>query len=377
MKNIYKQAALSTIVALGLLACSDSGSTTKPELDNQESSSSLVEDEVSSSSYEDSLQMLDSLGVASSSSEDVRVSSSSVDDVAESSSSIEDVAESSSSIEDVAESSSSETEISSSSEVVEVPLSDECIALRSTYDQFPQVTEILDCVRPSEKVVFVLRHAARDRNATNENDGLNDEGRAQSIELGQQLKDAEDIYFMYTDVHRTMETVLKIAEGKGQEFSESSVPFKAKVAEDHEENNDLKDGYLIKNKDKYNECRNKFSWSWSAFSHYAYEDDVYQECLDAFYDIDDRIQEFVDTYFTYERMHNITIAISHDKVMVPMAIAASQRQVDLRFHKHENDFNYWINYLTGIAIIVDKDDNVTLLPATAVEDAYLRVYPEN
>jgi hypothetical protein len=55
-------------------------------------------------------------------------------------------------------------------------------------------------------------------------------------------------------------------------------------------------------------------------------------------------------------------------------VSISDRQLDLRFHNHENDFNYWINYLTGVAIIVDPDNQVTIIPVKSLDDAYLRVY---
>lgn len=79
-------------------------------------------------------------------------------------------------------------------------------------------------------------------------------------------------------------------------------------------------------------------------------------------------------------MHDITIAISHDQFLIPFIISVSERNtIDLRFHKHENEesrYDYWINYLTGVAIIVDENDQAITIPVTAMEDPYLRVFPE-
>lgn len=275
-------------------------------------------------------------------------------------------------------SSSSKKTQSSSSTTVHSSTS--CKELRGTTNKFHNVMDVFKCVNKNEKVAFVLRHAARNKNDTGDQGKLNDEGRTQSVAFGKKLKDVGDIYFMNTKVYRTMETVLKIVEGSGQEFSESRIPFSSKIGVDHEQSEDLEDPYLIKNQGKYQSCRDKFSWGWSPYSYYAFEENVSRECQETFYDIDDRLAEFVQAHFTYDRMHNVTLAISHDKLLMPMVIAVSKRQIDLRFHAHENtekQFDYWINYLTGIAIIVDENNNSTLLPVTALDDPLLRTFPDN
>jgi hypothetical protein len=94
-------------------------------------------------------------------------------------------------------------------------------------------------------------------------------------------------------------------------------------------------------------------------------------------------------------MHKYTLAISHDQYLVPFVVTISNKQIhdeknknpnynnepyDLRFHKHDRDinwnpdFNYWINYLTGVVLIVDSDNNVIKLPVKALDDGFLREY---
>lgn len=271
----------------------------------------------------------------------------------------------------------------SGSNVAELNDNTECQVIRNTTDKFSRLQDILPCVKSDEKVAFIIRHAARNKSASGDQAGLNDEGRTQSKALGEELKDIEDIYFMNTKVYRTMETVLKIVEGKGQSFSESKVPFQNKEADDHLETSDMEDTYLVTDDRKLQNCRNtlqskyNWSWGWSAYSYIAFEEKPVPECKEAFFDIDERLEELIDTHFTYDKMHPITMAISHDKLLVPLVIAASNRQINLKFHQHENDFNYWINYLTGIAIIVDQSNNRLILPTTALKDPILRVFPDN
>lgn len=390
---------------------SSSANESSSSIEIQEESSSSIADE-SSSSAEIQEKSSSSTDVNSSSSAEVNSvesvetpSSSSVEPPPESSNSEQEVVESSSaemilyssSMETLPESSSSEIELpllessssseeqSSSSEnepesscsLDENVLSEECIALRSALDTFPQVTELLKCLRKTEKIAFILRHSERDKSKSGTKDPLNDNGRKIAYELGEKLKDVDDIYFMHTRVYRTMETILKIVEGKGQSFSQSTVPFSSKEGLDHMETIDLEDSYLIKDSDRFQECRSRFGWGWSPYPYVAYEIDVNQPCQESFYNVNDRLAEFIKNYFTYEKMHNITIGISHDKLLVPYAIVASNHQAHLQFHEHENDFNYWINYLTGIAIIVDEDGSTTVLPTTAMNDPYLRVFPDD
>lgn len=330
------------------------------------------EEEVSSSSQETEESSSSEL-IEESSSSNEEQSSSSFEEP-ESSSSDEELY-SSSSDEEV--SSSSFEEIQSSSSLEEDILSEECIALRSVRDTFPQVTDLLKCLHKTEKIAFILRHSERDKSKSGTTDPLNDNGRKLAYELGEKLKDEEDIYFMHTRVYRTMETILKIVEGKGQRFSESTIPFSTQDGVDQMETADLEESYMIRNNDKFQECRGGFGWSWSLFTYAAYEDDVSPACQEGFYDADDRLAEFINTYFTYEKMHNVTIGISHDKLLAPFVIAAGNRQVHLQFHEHEGDYNYWINYLTGIAIIVGEDGSTTILPATGMNDPYLRVFPDD
>ncbi|SHK47803.1 histidine phosphatase family protein [Fibrobacter sp. UWEL] len=342
-----------------------SSSESIPVIESSSSSSELIP-ESSSSSDEPVLEVSSSsdvpvLEISSSSEEPVVLESSS--------SSVEPVLEISSSSEEV------EEPISSSSE----ELSEQCLTIRNTIDKFNYLDDVLPCIRSNEKVAYIIRHAERNKSDTGHEGVLNDNGRTQARDIGSRLKNLDyvgNIYFMHTNVYRTMETAMLIAEGKGQEYSETQIPYVYDTGVDHEINMDLTDGYIIKDKEKFDACKSPQGWGWSAYSKAAYEEDDNEACKEVFYDVDDRLNELVSTHFTYEKMHDITIAISHDQLLVPFVASVSQRQIDLRFHLHENDFDYWINYLTGIAIIVNENDEVTMIPVTALNDGFLRTYPD-
>lgn len=253
-------------------------------------------------------------------------------------------------------------------------LSEQCLAIRATKNDFIPITDIFPCVRSNEKLAFIIRHAARDRDASGSLASLNSEGRSQSLELGERLSATGDFFYMHTHYYRNMETVMLMAQGKGQTIPDSASLYSVIEDEYHLQTQDLLESWFVKDETKVDACKSPQSWGWSAYSKFAYEEENLTACQAAFYDVDDRVQDFIAKYFTYEQMHDMTMAISHDQFVVPFLVSISDRQLDLRFHNHENDFNYWINYLTGVAIIVDPDNQVTIIPVKSLDDAYLRVY---
>ena len=282
---------------------------------------------------------------------------------------------------------SSSSEISSSSETPSSSsieqLSEKCKTLRATTDVFNSLYDVLGCTRSDEKVAIILRHAQRDIHKYGDDDGLIEVGRQQAKQVGEKLKELnlDDFYYMYTNVKRTAETAQIIAINKGENVSTDINDWhKHNIANLTEINQNLKESWYVKP-------------NWSSYSKIAYQeyddDNNRQNCENAFYPIDTRIEAFIENYFTYEQMHKYTLAISHDQYLVPFVVTISNKKIhddvknskyDLRFHKHDRDinwnpdFNYWINYLTGVVLIVDSDNSVIKLPVKALDDGFLRKY---
>ena len=317
-----------------------------------------------------------------------KVSSSSVTPSSSSVASSSSVTPSSSSVA----SSSSETPSSSSVE----QLSEKCKTLRATTDVFNSLYDVLGCTRSDEKVAIILRHAQRDIHKYGDDDGLIEVGRQQAKQVGEKLKELnlDDFYYMYTNVKRTAETAQIIAINKGENVSTDINDWhKHNIANLTEINQNLKESWYVKPNQNASNCKGGASWGWSSYSKIAYQeyddDNNRQNCENAFYPIDTRIEAFIENYFTYEQMHKYTLAIAHDQYLVPFVITISNKKIhddvvnskyDLRFHKHDRDinwnpdFNYWINYLTGVVLIVNSDNNVIKLPVKALDDGFLRKY---
>ena len=292
---------------------------------------------------------------------------------------------------------SSSSEISSSSETPSSSsveqLSEMCKTLRATTDVFNSLYDVLGCTRSDEKIAIILRHAQRDIHKYGDDDGLIDVGRAQAKQVGEKLKklNLDDFYYMYTNVKRTAETAQIIAVNKGENVSSNINDWHKHSIENLTEiNQNLKESWYVKPNQSASNCKGNASWGWSSYSRIAYQeydnDNNKRNCENAFYPIADRVNDFINTYFTYDQMHKYTLAISHDQYLVPFVVTISNKQIhddvvnskyDLRFHKHDSwppDFNYWINYLTGVVLIVDSENNVIKLPVKALDDGFLREY---
>ena len=264
-------------------------------------------------------------------------------------------------------SSSSSAPIPSSSSVEQ--LSEKCRTLRATTDVFNSLYDVLGCTLSNEKVAIVLRHAQRDVNKYGDDDGLIEVGRQQAKQVGEKLKalNLGDFYYMYTNVKRTAETAQIIAVNKGQNVSTNLNDWHKHDIEGLSEiNMNLKESWYVRPNGNAGNCKGSASWGWSSYSRIAYQEydnnSNRQNCENAFYPIADRVNDFIGTYFTYDKMHKYTLAISHDQYTVPFVVTISNKQIhddvkdpkyDLRFHKHDSwppDFNYWINYLAGFVL---------------------------
>lgn len=264
-------------------------------------------------------------------------------------------------------------------------LSDACKTLRSTTDKFIPIFDIFYCLRSNEKVTFILRHAARGDD-TSESGTLSQTGENQCKEVGSKLKEMnlEDFSYMHTRFYRAKQTAWIIAKNKGQDVGNQNAWFNSDDTEIQITNDDLLDGWYVQNKDDNlkKTCKGKVSSGWGAYSRAAYKEydsnDQKTACDEFLYDIDQKTQEIIKKHFTYDKMKpGVTLAISHDQFLAPFVISISNRQIkgsngrDLRYHEYGTQ-EHWINYLSGVAIITDPDDNTKIIPTTALSSGFLQ-----
>ena len=94
----------------------------------------------------------------------------------------------------------------------------------------------------------------------------------------------------------------------------------------------------------------------------------------SFYNLEDRTKELVSNYVLANRgkLQRVNFYISHDRMVLPLAVYASQKKVDLRFFDTMGARN-WINFLAGAAVIFDSTGKVRYVPVRGLESGTMKL----
>ena len=262
------------------------------------------------------------------------------------------------------------TEISSAS-VDGVPLSSDAgsdpvdpagpfVPEELVYDSigFADIANAFHTVAPDEKVVFVLRHAERESGVGRETP-LTENGILQAQSVGQKLVSADEFVYAHTAYVRTKETACNIALGRGQ----------VQVCDDSfvsDTISELTGGWFIKDedlRDSYVGSTGKDTNTSVIVSLWAYDG----QFADAFYDLEERSLEVINTYLIkdYAEMPKAKVVISHDEFVVPLIAWATNKTASIRYKRGR----WWVNYLTGLAIIVNSKNEVRYIGIKGLETA--------
>ena len=347
-----------------LVACDDPDSSTgpQPEASIIESCSS---DSKSSGSldafWESSAQDSTEWSSVALSSEPIPVSSSGGHHLLETSSSVRPHAGSSSSTESPLSSTtalpaSSATNITSSAAVVpaDVPLDQ---------DGFATVADVYKSLAPTEKAIFIIRHSEREDAVTIETE-LTANGVKMAQDLGKSLKSDEEFSYITSGFVRTNETANNISKGRG----EASLP---KLITNY----DITGNWFLKisadELAQYGTNLGMRGGSVELMSHWAYGE-AYPEAL---YELEPRAQEFMQSVIlkNLPKWKRVSIMVSHDIFVMPLAVFGSKKKVALKYYE---DY-HWINYIAGLAIIADEQNNLRYIPVKGAESGvidYLAIY---
>ena len=96
---------------------------------------------------------------------------------------------------------------------------------------------------------------------------------------------------------------------------------------------------------------------------------------EAFYELEPRAQEFMQTVIlkNLPKWKRVTVMVSHDIFVMPLTVFGSKKKVALKYYE---DY-HWINYIAGLAIIVDEQNNLRYIPVKGAESGvidYLALY---
>jgi len=212
--------------------------------------------------------------------------------------------------------------------------------------EFSDVADVYKSLSAGESVVFILRHAER-TNETGSKGHLTDNGKAQAKSVGAKFSGVGNIYFAYSGYTRTLETCENIASGAGQSASPEVL--------------DGLDGeWYVKSGEPSIDDVSRWAYTGSP--------------AESFYDLENRTNELVSKYVLANRskLQKVNFYISHDRMVLPLAVYASKGKVDLRFFDTMGTRN-WINFLAGAAVIFDGAGNVRYVPVRGLESGTMKL----
>ena len=253
---------------------------------------------------------------------------------------------------------SSSIEESSSSEVIEP--SPEIVLDK---DGFATVADVYKSLSPDEKVVFIIRHSEREDDVALETE-LTANGIQMALDLGATLKSEEEFSYVTSGFVRTNETANQISKGRG----EATLP---KLITNY----DITGNWFLKisadSLAKHATALGLKGSSIELMARWAYEGGH----PEAFYELEPRAQEFMQAVIlkNLSKWKRVTIMVSHDIFVMPLAVFGSQKKVALKYHE---DY-HWINYIAGLAVIADAQNNLRYIPVKGAESGvidYLALY---
>ncbi len=225
---------------------------------------------------------------------------------------------------------------------------------------FFDVADIYKAAPSSYKIAFVLRHAERESGLGQESP-LTEVGVQQALNLGAKLAGGdESFYYASTDFIRTRETCNNIAKGRGETASVTETQA------------DLLNGsyFLTVSSDSLDAFALKKGGGWKIISAYAYGEDYYAEQMKPlFYDFFERGNQFImeNIVANMNQWKRVSVLVTHDILIEPLVVYASNRTVDVNYYKSRR----WVNYMTGIAVVLNGNSQVELYPVRGTEIGFM------
>ncbi len=258
----------------------------------------------------------------------------------------------------------SSSSISSSSAQAPQPQSS-ATSITLDADGFATVADVYHSLQDNEKAVFIIRHSEREDNVAIETE-LTANGVKMAQDLGVTLKSDEEFSYITSGFVRTNETANNISKGRG----ETKLP---KLITNY----DITGNWFLKisadSLAQYGTSLGMKGGSVELMAHWAY-DGGYPNAL---YELSPRAEEFMQKVIlkNLPKWKRVSIMVSHDILVMPLTVFGSKGKVALKYHE---DY-HWINYIAGLAIIIDEQNNLRYIPVKGAESGvidYLAIYRE-
>jgi broad specificity phosphatase PhoE len=229
------------------------------------------------------------------------------------------------------------------------------LALSPDADGFYDMGDVYKAVPKTSKIAFVIRHSKRQKNNLGTESTLTPIGITMAKTLGEKLVGDESFYYASTNFLRTRATCENIAAGRGE--TAEVVTWDG-----------INGGYFLTVPSDSLDAlvskkggNPKFIAQYSYGVPFSYAATIGATLSTYFYDLYPRGNQFVNEVIVANMpsWKRVSVLVSHDMLVEPLIVFVSNRTINLK--AYESPF-HWVNYLSGIAVIVDEAGAVTALP---------------
>ena len=228
----------------------------------------------------------------------------------------------------------------------------------AAYTSFVGIQKVFAAIQPTDKAVFILRHAHRTK--SEEGGLLTGLGYIQASEVGKKIASTEEIKFWHSEIERTLQTCMAIAQGRGQ----TTISHTALA--------DLNGGWFEKDAAKIEEYNASVATTYDVVSRWAYNEytDPTINYNDGFYDLDTRGAQFMNEIILAKvaPQSRISVVVSHDQMLYPLVVYATNRMLEMKHHEDKS----WLNFLAGVAVIIHADGSVKYVPIMGLDEGTMQ-----
>jgi len=236
------------------------------------------------------------------------------------------------------------------------------LALTPDADGFYDIGDVYKAVPKTSKIAFVIRHSKREKNNLGTESSLTPIGIQMAQTLGAKLVSDESFYYASTNFLRTRATCENIAAGRGET---------AEVVTWDGINGSY---FLTVPSDTLDALVSKRGGNPKYIAMYSYGADypaaIAPVISTYFYDFFPRGNQFLSEVIVANMPNwkRVSFLASHDMLVEPLVAFVSNRTINLKVY--ETPYR-WVNYLSGIAVIVDEAGAVTALPVRGDEVGWM------
>lgn len=221
------------------------------------------------------------------------------------------------------------------------------------------VAELLASIQPTDRVLFVIRHARRGSKTGRESPlhatGVN---QAQSLGAAIAAVNATDpIFYAHSGYVRTEQTAMNIFAGRGGDTTQFVSTVVSKLAGGGYVKNDSLLDLHAQEDFGNNQLKVFASWMYKG------------EYTDTFNDLTQTSVTFLTQYIlpAFPPEYRIGVMVSHDMTVAPLLAYCTKLAVN--FKAYEN-LDYWLGYVQGLAIVIAPDGSRTYYPVNGLYGDY-------